>query len=79
MSVNQCRLALERLDADMVREFGPGYQNSQRYGEIFQGIGNALADSERVLVASHRAIVARACEVLHAIDRGESPINVADF
>ena len=80
MSVQECRLAFDRLDAEMANELGAGYATSQRYGEIFAGFGPPLTDRERALVALHREIVARATAVLAAIDnRSQSPVSVAEL
>ena len=68
MSVRECRLALDHLDAEMARELGAGYAKSQRYGEILTGLGPAMTERERELVAVHREVMAKAQAVLDAID-----------
>lgn len=78
MSVQECRLDFARLDTEMAYALGAGYASSQRYGEIFTGLGPALTDRERALVALHRETVARATAVLAAMDnRSQSPVSVA--
>lgn len=64
MSAVECRLALERLDAELVEELGAGYPASERFFELLSGTGEAPRDRERTLVASYREFTAAANEIL---------------
>lgn len=60
MSVRQCRLALERLDAELAEELGAGYQRSTRYFELLTNSGEPATDREHTLISSYRELVATA-------------------
>lgn len=68
MSARQCRIALERLGAELVEELGAGYQRSERYCELLTNTGEPATDRERTLVASYRELVATANAILDAHD-----------
>lgn len=70
MSARQCRLALERLDAELAEELGAGYPRCERYFELLSNIGAPATDRERALVASYRELVATANAILDAHDAG---------
>ena len=72
MSVHQCRLALERLDAEFAEELGAGYQRSERYFELLTNTGEPATDRERTLVSSYRELVATANTALEDAEAGSN-------
>ena len=64
MSAVECRLALERLDAELVEELGVRYPASERFRELLSSTGETPSDRERALVGSHRKLMALANEIL---------------
>lgn len=64
MSAVECRLALERLDAELAEELGAGYQRSDRFRELLHSTGDAPTDRERALVASYHELNNAANEIL---------------